>query len=197
MPAAAASHPAAITIRALPGSRHPKTSIPVAPAAASSASPQYSSHRPATAAGDGAEPVGGEPPLRGRGNARGGLDPDAEGEGAASDVPIHLRHRAPVDRVHTVGETGQPHPQLPRVAGRHGGLADPGQGLARGIQQGDRGQAGLGCLGEIEQHHVRRTWQRRASRRIRPFQQGVRVRGRSEDTDPGQREDGDQQYRPQ
>ena len=57
MPAAAASHPAAITIRAPLGSRHPKTSGPVTPAAASSASPQYSSHRPATAAGDGAEPI--------------------------------------------------------------------------------------------------------------------------------------------
>ena len=63
MPAAASSHPAAITIRALPGSRHPKTSTPVAPAAASSASPQYSSHRPATATGDGVEPADSEPPC--------------------------------------------------------------------------------------------------------------------------------------
>ena len=61
MPTAAHSHPAAITGGARPGSRHPKTSGPVTPAAASSASPQYSSHRPATAAGDGAEL--GEPPF--------------------------------------------------------------------------------------------------------------------------------------
>src|SRR5215471_17596200 len=56
MPATATAHPAAITVRPPGGSRHPKISAPVAPAAASSASPQYSSHRPATAAGDGAEP---------------------------------------------------------------------------------------------------------------------------------------------
>ena len=75
IPAAAASHPAAITIRAPRGSRHPKTSIPVAPAAASSASPQYSSHRPATATGDGAEPVGGEPPLAAAETPEGGWTP--------------------------------------------------------------------------------------------------------------------------
>src|SRR5262245_9931563 len=62
-PAAATTHPAAIMVRAPGGSRHPKTSAPVAPAATSSARPQYSSHRPATAAGDGAEPADGEPPL--------------------------------------------------------------------------------------------------------------------------------------
>ncbi len=63
MPTAADSHPAAITSRACPGSRHPKTSTPVAPAAASSARPQYSSHRPATAAGAGGEPIDSGPPF--------------------------------------------------------------------------------------------------------------------------------------
>ena len=45
-----------------------------------------------------------------RSSPRRGLDSDAESEGAASDVPIHLRHRAPVDRVHTVGERRQRDP---------------------------------------------------------------------------------------
>src|SRR5215471_8266619 len=56
-PTAADSHPAAITSPARVGSRQTNTSTPVAPAATSSASPQYRSHRPATAAGDGAEPA--------------------------------------------------------------------------------------------------------------------------------------------
>src|SRR5215471_21852442 len=56
-PTAADSHPAAITSPARAGSRQTNTTTPVAPAATSSASPQYRSHRPATAAGDGAEPA--------------------------------------------------------------------------------------------------------------------------------------------
>src|SRR5215470_8106832 len=78
-PAAAHSHPAAIRSGAPRGSRRPKTSTPTAPAAASTASPQYSSHRPVTAAGDGTEPAAGEPPLT-------AWDADAP-DGAATPIP--------------------------------------------------------------------------------------------------------------
>src|SRR5262249_56044375 len=74
--AGATGQPAAIRIRAPGGSRHPKTSAPVAPAATSSASPQYSSHRPATAAGDGMAPAAGPPVTAfGTGAPAGGSHP--------------------------------------------------------------------------------------------------------------------------
>jgi hypothetical protein len=91
-----------------------------------------------------------------RGSPRRGLDPDAKREGTAGHVPIHLGHRAPAGGVRAVGERGQRRAQLFRVTRHRGELADPEDRPARRIQQQDRGQAGLRCLREIEQHGMRR-----------------------------------------
>lgn len=190
-PTAAYSHPAAITIPALSGSRQPNTSAPAAPAAASKASPQYNSHWPMTAAGAGLEPSGAlfEDAPKGRWTPMPKAKEPFVMCPSTFDTVRQLTVYTPLVRR---GSAVRSSSELP---GATAGLPTPG--TARPAELSSETVDRLGSGASVKYRSM--TWGERGSSPggwIRPFQERVRGRGRSQDDEPGEHQDGHQRQRP-